>query len=76
MLSNKWTFSLTSLVLMLSLVLIAPSAMAQFAINLSIGADEDVSYADGNQVIYGDTLLQTDGSGYHQDHVCAGDQQR
>ena len=53
MLSNKWTFSLTSLVLMLSLVLIAPSAMAQFAINLSIGADEDVSYADGNQVVYG-----------------------
>ena len=29
------------------------SAMAQFEIKLSVGADEDVSHADGNQVEYG-----------------------
>ena len=52
MLSNKWTFSLTSLVLMLALCFVAPSALAQFEIGLSVG-DEDVSFADGNQVIYG-----------------------
>ncbi len=49
MLSNKWTFSLTSLVLMLALCFVAPSALAQFEIGLSVG-DEDVSFADGNQV--------------------------
>ena len=52
MLSNKWTFSLTSLVLMLALCFVAPSALAQFEIGLSVG-DKDVSFADGNQVIYG-----------------------
>ena len=53
MLSNKWTFSLTSLVLMLSLCLVASPALAQFEIKLSVGANEDVSHADGNQVVYG-----------------------
>ena len=52
MLSNKWTFSLTSLVLMLALCFVAPSALAQFEIGLSVG-DKDVSFADGNQVVYG-----------------------
>ncbi|MCE2416272.1 hypothetical protein J4G07_19985, partial [Candidatus Poribacteria bacterium] len=52
MLSNKWTFSLTSLVVMLAFCFVAP-AMAQFEIKLSVGADEDVSFADGNQVVYG-----------------------
>ena len=52
MLSNKWTFSLTSLVIMLAFCFIAP-AMAQFDVTLSLGEGEDVSHADGNQVIYG-----------------------
>ena len=52
MLSNKWTFSLTSLVLMLALCFVASSAMAQFEIKLNVG-DADVSFADGNQVVYG-----------------------
>ena len=46
MLSNKWTFSLTSLVVMLALVFVAPSAMADpFAVTLSVatGVDDDVS---------------------------------
>ena len=57
MLSNKWTFSLTSLVVILVLALVAPSAMAgEFAITLSPrtaadnASDPDVSYADGIQV--------------------------
>jgi len=33
MLSNKWTFSLTSLVVMLALALVAFPTMAQFEIN-------------------------------------------
>ena len=53
MLSNKWTFSLTSLVVMLSLCFVASSAMAQFEIGLSVDDDVDVSYADGNHVVYG-----------------------
>ena len=52
MLSNKWTFSLTSLVVMLALCFVASSAMAQFEIKLNVG-DADVSFADGNQVVYG-----------------------
>ena len=54
MLSNKWTFSLKILVLMLAFGFVASSAMAQFEIKLSVGADEDLSYADGNQVLYGE----------------------
>ena len=39
MLSNKWTFSLTSLVVMLALVFVAPSAMADpFSVGLSVAA--------------------------------------
>ena len=53
MLSNKWTFSLTSLIVILSLCLVASPALAQFEIKLSVGADEDVSFADGHQVVYG-----------------------
>ena len=53
MLSNKWTFSLTSLVVMLSLCFVASSALAQFEIGLSVDDDVDVSFADGNQVVYG-----------------------
>ena len=52
MLSNKWTFSLTSLVVMLALALVASPAMAQFEIKLNADA-ADVSHADGNQVVYG-----------------------
>ncbi len=51
MLSNKWTFSLTSLIVILAFALAAP-AMAQFEIKLSVGTGEDVSHADGNQVRY------------------------
>ena len=52
MLSNKWTFSLTSLVVMLSLCFVASSALAQFEIGLSVDEDVDVSFADGNHVVY------------------------
>ena len=52
MLSNKWTFSLTSLVVMLALALVASPAMAQFEIKLNADA-ADVSRAEGNQVVYG-----------------------
>ena len=50
MLSNKWTFSLTSLVVMLALAFAVPSAMAEFAATLSVGAGVDISSADGVQV--------------------------
>ena len=46
MLSNKWTFSLTSLVVMLALVFVAPSAMADpFTVTLSVAtsADDDAT---------------------------------
>ena len=56
MLSNKWTFSLTSLVVILALVFVVPSAMAaEFAVTLSVGPDADISSADGIQVAYGGT---------------------
>ena len=51
MMSNKWAFSLTTLITIFALAFVAPSAMAQFDINLSVG-DADVSFADGNQVVY------------------------
>ena len=58
MLSNKWTFSLTSLVVMLALVFVAPSAMADpFSVGLSVAAtatddaNPDVSGVDGIQII-------------------------
>ena len=52
MLSNKWTFSLKILVIMLSLCFVASSALAQFEIKLN-AEDEDVSHADNAQVVYG-----------------------
>ena len=56
MLSNKWTFSLTSLVVILALVFVVPSAMAaEFAMTLSVGTDVDISSAGDIQVAYGDT---------------------
>ena len=50
MLSNKWTFSLTSLVVMLAFAFVASSAMAgEFGISLGVADTVDVSYADGIQ---------------------------
>ena len=54
MLSNKWTFSLTSLVVMLALAFVVPSAMAaEFAVTLSVGPDVDISSPDNIQAAYG-----------------------
>ena len=64
MLSNKWTFSLTSLVVILALALVASSAMAgEFGISLSAAnetndADADVSYADGIQSVRADLTIR------------------
>ena len=49
---NKTAFSLASLVVLLAFCFVASSAMAQFEIKLSVGEDEDISFADGNQVFY------------------------
>ena len=59
MLSNKWTFSLTSLVVMLALAFVVPSAMAaEFTVvTLSVGPDVDISSPDGIQAAYGGMLL-------------------
>ena len=52
MLSNKWTFSLTSLVVMLALAFVASSAMAgEFGITIGVADAVDVSYADGIQAV-------------------------
>ena len=54
MLSNKWTFSLTSLVVMLALAFVVPSAMAaEFTVGLTVGTDVDISGAGEIQVEYG-----------------------
>ena len=54
MLSNKWTFSLTSLVIILALALIAPYAMAgEFSTDLTVDDSDDVSHAEGVQAEYG-----------------------
>ena len=54
MLSNKWTFSLTSLVVMLALAFVVPSAMAaEFSVGLSVGPDVDISSPDNIQAAYG-----------------------
>ena len=46
MLSNKWTFSLTSLVVILALAFVAPSAMADpFAVTLSVATTADTAAA-------------------------------
>ena len=51
MLSNKWTFSLKILVVMLALAFVGHTAMAaEFAVTLSVGAGVDVSSADNIQV--------------------------
>ena len=55
MLSRKMTFSLTSLITILALAFMVPAAMAQFEIKLSVG-DADMSFADGNQVVYGSAI--------------------
>ena len=55
MMSNKWAFSLTSLITILALAFVVPSAMA--AIEITLNADaEDVSYADNIQVPYGEIV--------------------
>ena len=59
MLSNKWTFSLT-LVLMLSLCFVASSAMAEFGITLGVADGVDKSFADEPQAEY----QASGGSGY------------
>ena len=54
MLSNKWTFSLTSLVVILALAFVVPSAMAaEFTVGLTVGTDVDISGAGEIQVEYG-----------------------
>ena len=54
MLSNKWTFSLTSLVVILALALVVPSAMAaEFTVDLTVGPDVDISSPDNIQAAYG-----------------------
>ena len=54
MLSNTWTFSLTSLVTILALALVAPYAMAgEFSTDLTVDDSTDVSRAEGVQVQYG-----------------------
>ena len=53
MLSNKWTFSLTSLVVILALALVVPSAMAaEFTVDLTVGPDVDISSPDNIQAAY------------------------
>ena len=60
MLSNKWTFSLTSLVIILALAFVAPSAMAgEFGVSLSVGSDVDVSSEGEIQVEYGADVTDT-----------------
>ena len=54
MLSNKWTFSLTSLVTILALAFIAPYATAgEFSTDLTVDDSTDVSRAEGVQAEYG-----------------------
>ena len=51
MLSNKWTFSLKILVVMLAVAFVGHTAMAaEFGVTLSVGAGVDVSSADNIQV--------------------------
>ena len=54
MLSNKWTFSLKILVVMLALAFVGHSAMAaEFGVALSVGSGVDISSADNIQVEHG-----------------------
>ena len=51
MLSNKWTFSLKILVVMLAVAFVGHSAMAaEFAVTMSVGSGVDASSADNIQV--------------------------
>ena len=51
MLSNKWTFSLKILVVMLAVAFVGHTAMAaEFAVTMSVGAGVDVGSADNIQV--------------------------
>ena len=59
MLSNKWTFSLKILVVMLAFAFVGHTAMAaEFAVTMSVGAGVDASSADNIQV---DTTIDPDG---------------
>ena len=59
MLSNKWTFSLKILVVMLALAFVGHTAMAaEFAVTLSVGSGVDASSADNIQV---DRTIDPDG---------------
>ena len=61
MLSNKWTFSLKILVVMLALAFVGHTAMAaEFGVTLSVGAGVDASSADNIQV---DRTIDLDGTG-------------
>ena len=61
MLSNKWTFSLKILVVMLAVAFVGHSAMAaEFAVTMSVGSGVDASSADNIQV---DTTIDPDGTG-------------
>ena len=61
MLSNKWTFSLKILVVMLAVAFVGHTAMAaEFAVTMSVGAGVDASSADNIQV---DTTIDPDDAG-------------
>ena len=56
MLSNKWTFSLKILVVMLALAFVGHTAMAaEFAVTMSVGSGVDVGSADNIQVEHSST---------------------
>ena len=64
MLSNKWTFSLKILVVMLALAFVGHTAMAaEFGVTLSVGAGVDVSSADNIQVEHSQS--NGGGTGFH-----------
>ena len=55
MLSKKMAFSLMSLITLLAFAFVVPSAMAaEFGVALSVGADVDISSADGVQAAHSD----------------------
>ena len=61
MLSNKWTFSLKILVVMLAVAFVGHTAMAaEFAVTMSVGSGVDASSADNIQV---DRTIDLDGDG-------------
>ena len=59
MLSNKWTFSLKILVVMLALAFVGHTAMAaEFGVAMSVGSGVDASSADNIQM---DRTIDLDG---------------